>query len=425
MLNKYIWKNYLESGGSEVVELFRKKSNCDYAEDYVRQVCRMISGFCPMRVKLDDIKDQLSYLFGYYQTNEEGSASEYEYGNMKDNGMTDDEIVQFILDLEYNKITEQIAGSFGKDASEKDVFRVFIGNLYIETTACFHVIPELFVPYYFQHNFNVLQIIAQEFEISIPPIPLKKNYKERFYYYGELCKAFTEFRKVNDLSPYELCAFLYDFAPNYIGGTDSYIIEDLPEPERAFFIGGSEKDEFLSDDPSAMTAWQCNEDTRAGDIILMYLRSPVSAVDSVWRACSVGFTDPFFFYYRCTWISRPIRITHVTQQSMKDDPIIGNLPIVRKNMQGINGVELLPSEYNHLMDMAHAEVFRFVSDDAPRETMIMRERDVEDQLIKPLLISLGYSDDLYTQQLYIEIGNHNHALIPDFVLLPRRSSGHA
>ncbi|MGN0578486.1 MAG: hypothetical protein ACI4J4_07690, partial [Ruminiclostridium sp.] len=53
-----------------------------------------------------------------------------------------------------------------------------------------------------------------------------------------------------------------------------------------------------------------------------------------------------------------------------------------------------------------------------------REKDVEDKLIKPLLEKLDYSDEEYVQQLYIEIGNHNHALIPDFVLLPVKERGH-
>ena len=110
---------------------------------------------------------------------------------------------------------------------------------------------------------------------------------------------------------------------------------------------------------------------------------------------------------------------------MKDDPIISALPIVRKNMQGINGVELLPSEYNHLMDMAGVELFRFQYEEESISEDICREKDVEDKLIKPLLLKLGYEEKDYTQQLYIEIGNHNHALIPDFVLLPNRSAGHS
>lgn len=40
--------------------------------------------------------------------------------------------------------------------------------------------------------------------------------------------------------------------------------------------------------------------------------------------------------------------------------------------------------------------------------------------LKPLLKHIGYTETDYIQQLYIEIGNHNHALIPDFVLLPKK-----
>ena len=93
-------------------------------------------------------------------------------------------------------------------------------------------------------------------------------------------------------------------------------------------------------------------------------------------------------------------------------------------MQGINGVELLPSEYNRLMDISQADIFRFEREDSNQGVVIKREKDVENKLIKPLLERLGYSEDDYTQQLYIEIGNHNHALIPDFVLLPNKSLGH-
>ena len=52
------------------------------------------------------------------------------------------------------------------------------------------------------------------------------------------------------------------------------------------------------------------------------------------------------------------------------------------------------------------------------------EKAVEESLIKPLLKKLGYSADDYIQQMYIEIGNRNHALIPDFVINPWQKSGH-
>ena len=52
------------------------------------------------------------------------------------------------------------------------------------------------------------------------------------------------------------------------------------------------------------------------------------------------------------------------------------------------------------------------------------KKEVEEYIIKPLLKQLGYSEQDYVQQLYLEIGNHNHALISDFVLLPEKYHGH-
>ena len=75
------------------------------------------------------------------------------------------------------------------------------------------------------------------------------------------------------MSQYELCAFLYDFAPKYIGGIDSYIINDLPKSNSAYFIGASKDDSFLSTNSDIITPWQCNPETCVGDSIVMYLKS--------------------------------------------------------------------------------------------------------------------------------------------------------
>lgn len=150
----------------------------------------------------------------------------------------------------------------------------------------------------------------------------------------------------------------------------------------------------------------------------MYLRSPVSAVDSVWRSCSLGFIDPFFYYYRCTYICSPRKLKQINIEQMRSDKIIGLMPIVKKNMQGLNGVELKPSEYNHLLDLGNSDAMRLEYSVVNSDKEYSTEKEVEDNVIKPLLEKIGYDEVDYVQQLYLEIGNHNHALIPDFVLLP-------
>ena len=419
MLNKYVWDNYLKAGGSEIVKMFRDSFNGEYTKEYGAQIRYLASKYCPLDEILDDLKARLLELCDFVISDDFAKEKEL----LRKKHTSENDIVSRVLTDDYAEISDIIEQELQTEASPQRVFDYFIRDIAGDSTIFAMVFPDLFVPYYFQYNFNVLEIIAEQFDIDLPRIPLKKDYEERYYYYGEVCKALNIFRVDNALSPYELWAFLYDFAPNYIGGLDSYLIKELPEPRGAFFIGGSEDDIGLSDNPLAL--WQCNEETRVGDMIVMYFKTPVSAIDSVWRACSVGFIDPFFYYYRCTYIGNRKKINHVTQKMMKDDPIISALPIVRKNMQGINGVELLPSEYNHLMDMAGVELFRFQYEEESISENISREKDVEDKLIKPLLLKLGYEEKDYTQQLYIEIGNHNHALIPDFVLLPNRSAGHS
>ena len=419
MINKYVWENYLKAGGSKIVQMFRKNLAECYSDDYAHQVRQMAANYCPMEGVLDNLEEELLHAFITPDKLEKNENNSYK-SERTDNCNILFDAIDHVLSDDFKYISETI-----ETTSEQNIFEFFIDNISSYTTANFMDYPEIFVPYYYQYNFNVLQMIADEFEIVLPKFPQKKDYKGRFFYYGEICKALTAFRIKNDLDPYEMCAFLYDFAPNYIGGVRSYIIQDLPEPKGAYFIGGAKDDIYLSYNPKTITVWQCNEDTRAGDMIVMYLRSPVSAIDSVWRACSVGFIDPFFYYYRCTYISSPRKIEPVSQKRLMADEIIGKMSVVRKNMQGINGVELLPSEYNHLMDMAGADVFRFEHADFLQDDEYAREKDVENHLIKPLLAKLGYDSEDYVQQMYIEVGNHNHMLIPDFAILPQTTKGHS
>ena len=415
MFNEYIWKTYLKADGKRIVNFF-EKSLCDsFSEDYAHKVCELHKAYCPSKAVSDYLFDELKELRDGISIEDFG----FLYGCYSIIEMPEgDYSIENIMDIFYQGLNDN--GSM----TDSQIFAEFSGGMPYYTTFLAMELPELFIPYYFQHNYNVLEKIAQEFEVELPPVPAKKDYKARLYHYAELCASLYDFRNKHGMSPYELYAFLYDFAPKYIGGTESYIIKNLPDPKSVYFIGGSKDDAFLEDSPDVISCWQCNPDTKAGDLIVMYLRTPISAVDAVWRSVSVGFNDPFFYYYRCTYIARPQKLKRITQKQLQQDDVFKELPIVRKNMQGINGVELYPSVYNHLLDMAGCDLPRleYMTDDTGGN--LTREKDVENQLIKPFLDKLGYTENEYRQQLYIEIGNHNHALIPDFVIHPVVSSGH-
>lgn len=405
MFNEYVWKMYLNTDGKNIVDLFEKNLSGDFTSNYAESISALHQSYCASNVIVNEL---LSELETTYEIVKEGVYV------FEDGEYTIDSAMTFF----YNDLNSE------KGATSKSIFENFSSLIAYYTTLFARELPELFVPYYFKYNFNILEKIANEFEIDLPEIPVKKDYEGRFFYYGALCGAFNEFRLEHNMSPYELCAFLYDFAPKYIGGIDSYIVKNLPSAKSAYFIGGEKDDAFLTDEDNIITPWQCNPDTMAGDNIVMYIKSPVSAVDSVWRSVSPGFNDPFFFYYRCTYIANPQKIKKVTLKTLERDKIFKQLPIVRKNMQGLNGVEIYPSAYNHLLDISKSNLpkLEFASDEVCGN--LKREKDVENNLIKPFLKKLGYTENEYTQQLHIHVGNNNFKLIPDFVIHPNVSVGH-
>lgn len=409
MFNDYIWNTYLKADGKEIVKIFEDAFTKKFTSKYINKINELQKSYSCNSLtdmflvgELQKVKLNLDKGFSILQHD---TQSVYSANNVM------------------KSFYALIQGDENLPAT--NVFGYFANNIEVFSTFLAIELPELFVPYYFKCIFNLIEKIANEFEIELPQIPLKKDYEGRFYYFGKVCEVLHDFRKKHNMSPYELFAFLYDFAPKYIGGRDSYIIktEVLPEPKSAYFIGGSKDDAGLSNVNDTICAWQCSPDTRAGDMIVMYLRTPVSAITSIWRSVSVGFNDPFFYYYRCTYIAKPVSIKHIPLKVIKEDKIFKEMCIVKKNMFGINGVELLPLQYNHVVELTGANVPKLEFISSYGDLTLTREKDVEDKLVKPLLKKLDYSDDEYEQQLYIEIGNHNHALIPDFVLLPVKERG--
>ena len=403
MFNDYIWQTYLNAGGRKVAKMFESNLSPEgYSEEYADYIEEFykVYGFYG-----DEVKDELLDLFDF--------LADYEFSIGTDKKTIKSVMKELCKDLKETPKT-----------SMERVFLIFISCLECYSTLLTIENPDLFVPYYFQCNFNILEKIATEFGIDLPPVPIKRDYEGRFYYYGKICEALFDFRKEHNMTPFELCAFLYDFAPKYVGGVDSYIVKELPEPKSAFFIGGNASDEELADDENIIVRWQCSDYAKAGDIAVMYLRTPISSVDSVWRCVSDGFVDPLFLHYKCAYITKPEKINRISQKQLEADEIFSQYPLVRKNMQGINGMELMPSQYNHLLDMAKSKLKRLDYSVTKEGIELLSEVDVENKLIKPLLEQLGYNNRDYIQQHHIEIGNHNAVEIPDFLLMVDDTNGH-
>ncbi len=405
-MNEYIWNLYLKSGGAEVVSFFEKSLTPAMSTEYAEGIKRLHSVYAAYNGIMDLTYDQLARVVEYLKEENDEAGED----------IPDDEV-----DIAINEWLESTWKGYYEDFNhnEKLAFDELSYSIAGISTIASVFYPTIFTPYYFLNNYNVLEIIASSFGIKLPEMPKKKEYKARYMFYGDICRALYAFRKANNWSPYELYAFLYDFAPNYIGGKDSYLITDLPDPKSAFFIGGHGKGkDLVAEDKDEITIWQSDPTTRAGDMIVMYLTTPISSISSVWRSVSIGFNDPFFYFYRCTYIGRPVKGKRIGLKDIKADKVLGEMPIVKGNMQGINGVELMPSEYNHILDITGCKAPKLEYSAVGADDEYPNEKAVEEKVIKPFLKTIGYDETDYVQQLYVEIGNHNNTVIPDFVLLP-------
>lgn len=294
---------------------------------------------------------------------------------------------------------------------------------------CLHINPWISWILY-QHSFDyffpnlipfqayTLYKIADAFDIELPSVPKKSDYKARCMYYWELCEIFHKFRTENNLSPAEFCAFLYDYAPNFLYEEKRII----PEPSQAWFIGGKiEPWEIFNE-----TFWQCNQETRRGDILVHYETSPISAITCIWQASTDGLIDPFFHYYGCAYMTNKTDVPHITIQELKNDIYFSTHPLVKKNFQGVNGWAMTGEDYINLLRMFEKKGFNSNILPKPYASQIKHrndihiEHDVETLLLEPLLNEMGLTN--YKRQVSIRAGR-GHRIFADYALHYNEKNG--
>lgn len=279
-------------------------------------------------------------------------------------------------------------------------------------------------PHLFLYRFADLNKIADYFDIKLPPIPKKSDYKARCLYYMDLCEVFYNFRIENKLSPNELCAFLYDFAPNFI---EKNTTSELPKPSQAWFIGGAIHPEEFSKEN---TLWQSNPETKKGDILVHYQTSPISAITHIWQSKMDGVKDPFFYYYANTYLQNPIEIPPITLKELQADEYFKNHSLVRKKFQGVNGWAMTNEDYSELLRILKNKNFDIstlpmpYAPDTPKGISVKNEKEVEDKLLEFYLSEMGFEKGKdYIKQLPIKAGRGS-AIYPDYALHYNDSKGY-
>ncbi|MFZ2807393.1 MAG: hypothetical protein WA081_18700 [Desulfosalsimonadaceae bacterium] len=321
--NKFVWELYLQSErGKNAIERFSNLTS-----DFIDEWCRTMDfGFS------DEDKEQFQAsgysidipklirdsIFGMKFKDSEEAIGHYA-GTMMEEG------IPFEMPDKTGEIQEVSGFPYETEYWYDYVAAVSLG--------LYQGQPDYFLPYNFRTKFNQVEEIHVAFGIPLPPVPGKADKMGRSRYYTAINAVWQEFRFGHGLSPVEMCAFLYDFALEFITPLGA---ADLPSPSKVWLITGGSWDIETADNatPDTVEQWGGNTAVRRGDILMLYLVTPRKSVGSIWRACTDGFIDPFFHYHGTVWICSPVKTVPVNFAELKQHPLLSTKPAIRAHFQG-------------------------------------------------------------------------------------------
>ena len=404
-LNNYVWNLYKESEeGKKAIELF--------TEGPIEEIISRYGGV----LEKESVSDSTLCLSDYcIKPVIPGEMNTYQAGEFFKN------IVSSGFILKYNS---------GEIEKYTPINFDMLENISVISSWLYSLYSDFFIPYLLKNRFKLLTQVADFFGLKIPEVPLKKDKVDRIIYYWQLCLSFMDFQDENKLTPQEFCAFLYDFAPAYISDNTQTNLE-MPKPSQVWMVGGNKKD-FPFLDASKQDSehwWQGNIDTKRGDIIVMYCLTPRSCIHSIWRATADGFADPFFHYYSNIYIGDGIKINPISFNELRDDEYFKTHPLIRKKLQGVNGYALTSDDYQRIQQLiiknggSTDNLPQLYSPSFSNNKNLTNERDVEVQLVEPLLLELGFVSDNWIRQLSVRMGRGERSY-PDYTFLTKKDKGY-
>ncbi len=406
MFNNYVWRLYLESSeGIKALNYFKNLNDSIRENNNLLYIPDFLQKYDPEPPPFNDY-DNYSMNIALSTYVKEKILN----WKIKDINDAIKKFEVFITeDFKYEDRT--ICEKFEKDTWSE--YNGWLNNIEHLSIGLYRAFPDYFFPYLFFYNFYILTEIFLEFNIPLPKLPRKGNLIENVLYYAKLCQVIYEYRQINNLSSEEMCAFIYSFAPNFIKEDTN---KDLPEPSKVWINCVKDKgnikelNKVVEDSNTNNYQWSGNKNMRKGDIVIMYFSYPHCKIHSIWRAETDGYTDPFFYFMDEVYLCFPIKVLPVTYKDMVGNEILSQNGSIRNNMYGINGKSLKVKEYNAILDILKVKgqdisiLPKISVIERIKDIELLTEKDIEINLVEPLLKRLNYSEKDWVRQMPVKMG---------------------
>jgi hypothetical protein len=191
-----------------------------------------------------------------------------------------------------------------------------------------------------------------------------------------------------------------------------------------YWLMVAKADSFDELDKSDRSFWSARKEMRRGDLVFMYRMTPRKAIADIWRVADEPWFDPWAGWLRF-WvdIEKVCHIPDITFAQMRQDAIIGNWGIIKRNLFGTVTEPVPHAVYNRLLEyipehtrQKHGLKPEPVPPDGPGdEQYFTSEAEFEEKVVQPLLKALGFR---YTAQYPCRfcVGSQYHDCRVDFMV---------
>ena len=281
--------------------------------------------------------------------------------------------------------------------------------------------PSYFFPYMFLLRYKYIRQILEDYDLDIIEVPGKAEYDERCIFYLDICDALYKFRKLNDLTGPELCAFLYDMERKRFDADNEQTENSFPQ---VWLISGTKKN--AKEANGELLFWHANAETKKGDVLVFYENRGTyypennSSITGIWIAQTDGISDPFFYFYGSVLIGNEIKIKPIPFKVLRDDPRTKSLPRMGANFLGVRGDAVSTKTYEGLLELIEERDPSFDRSRLPKlhepyslkvtlseaRSMGMKpEKWVEEYFIKEMLERMGWKYKVdYDRQVHLQLG---------------------
>lgn len=387
-ISQISWKRYLESAeGQATLDLFTSVCNNPSADDVLALAKRFDPQFFTnmgvreMAAAKKVIKifiDQISEIAAHHQVTDQ---EEFDY-----------------LYVDLISGFSGVAPDTTDTVPESTFRRILADNIFI-TTVLYCYFPQFCIPNFYPMQFGLLKQMAEDNGIELPAVPQKNRYWDRNMYYLDLCDTLREFAADNGIqSMAELCTFLYgDQLPLLREALEeSAGSTQLPQAAQVWMISGNYGE---AERDMGFGFWQANAEVKRGDILLFYEKSPVKAINAIWRAETDGCYDPFFYYSSYTYIGHKTPVAPISCEELRTHAYFSQHPFVTGNFENGKDKRFNSEDYSQLLAMLAAKGFdcsalpALKAHEAPSDIDFSeKEAAVHKYLVLPLLESMGWTE---------------------------------